>query len=131
MQTSLEKLADLLEKHLDRIGSREKEINKVMVEIGEEFKTKSERYKELQGEIDHLSVKVKKLNEEYSQLSVKNEQLQAKLNKQADESTNNQPLIQIKETIQQVKVGPPQAERNSGDGCAHWSAEQHCLAPQL
>ena len=75
-----------------------------MVEIGEEFKTKSERYKELQNEIDHLSVKVKKQNDEYSQLSVKNEQLQAKLNKQADESTNNQPLIQIKETIQHIKV---------------------------
>jgi estrogen-related receptor beta like 1 len=75
-----------------------------MNEIGEEFKNKSERYKELQSEIDHLSAKVKKLNEEYSQLSVKNEQLQTKLNKQADQTTNNQPLIQIKETITHLKV---------------------------
>jgi len=107
VQGGLEKLSEMLDKQLDRIGSREREINKVMVEIGEEFKTKSERYKELQTEIDHLSSKVKKLNDEYSQLSIKNEQLQAKLNKQADATTNNQPLIQIKETIQQVKVASP------------------------
>ena len=104
MQGSLEKLSEMLDKQLDRISSREREINKVMIEIGEEFKTKSERYKELQTEIDHLTTKVKKLNDEYTQLSIKNEQLQAKLNKQADITTNNQPLIQIKETIQQVKV---------------------------
>ena len=104
MLGGLEKLSDLLDKQLDRIGSREKEINNIMNEIGEEFKTKSERYKELQTEIDHLSAKVKKMNEEYSQLSVKNDQLQAKLNKQADQTTNNQPLIQIKETITHLKV---------------------------
>lgn len=93
----------MMDKQLDRIGSREREINKVMVEIGEEFKNKSERYKELQTDIDVRTVRVKKLNDEYIALSGKNDQLQTKLSTLTNTTTNNQPLIQIKETIKHLR----------------------------
>lgn len=104
IQMALEKLCDMMDKQLDRIGSREREINKVMVEIGEEFKNKSERYKELQTDIDVRTARVKKLNDEYIALSAKNDQLQGKLSTLTNTTTNNQPLIQIKETIKHLRL---------------------------
>ena len=123
IQRHLEKLSDLLEKQLDKIMSRENQINKAMTDFGEEFKDKNEKYKFIQDRINQLTTRVKSLNEEYSQLSVKNEQLQTKLEDQGNSATNDEPRIRLKKALTDIQVSRSIDLRKKS---RRWTSESEC-----
>lgn len=100
---NLERLSDKIGNQLERILSRENQINKAMTDIGEEFKDKNNKNKEINEQVTNITSRVKDSSEEYNRLTEKYEKLKARLDEYENTATNDEPLIKLKKACADLK----------------------------
>ena len=101
---NLEKVAEQIEKGVDKILTSENVLNNAFSDHFAEIKQSSERKKEIDSKIKTYTQKIKELNDEYSVLNNKNEEVQRKINEHNENATNDEPLLKIKKVIDDLKV---------------------------
>lgn len=101
---NLERLSDKIGSQLERILSRENQINKAMTDFGEEFKIKNEKNKEINETITNLTSRVKESSEEYQRYCEKYEKLKVRLDDFENNVTNDEPLIKLKKATADLKA---------------------------
>lgn len=100
---NLERLSDRIGQQLERILSKENQINKAMSDIGEEFKVKNEKNKEINETIANLTARVKESSDEYQRYCEKYEKLKVRLDDYENTATNDEPLIKLKKACADLK----------------------------
>ena len=100
---SLERVAETVEKGLDKIITNENVLNNAFSDHFAEIKKSSERKKEIDGKVKAYTLKIKELNEEHASLASKCEEVQRKINEHNENATNDEPLLRIKKVIDGLK----------------------------
>ena len=100
---ALEKVADGVQKSLQKITANENMLNNALSDYFVDLKGNTDKKKEVDLKIKNITQKVKDLTSEYNQVSTKCDQLQKKLNEQNDSATNDEALIKIRRTIDDIK----------------------------
>lgn len=100
---NLERLSDKIGNQLERILSRENQINKAMTDFGEEFKIKNEKNKEINETVTSITSRIKDSSEEYQRLAEKYEKLKVRLDDYENTATNDEPLIKLKKACADLK----------------------------
>jgi hypothetical protein len=101
---SLEKISENIEKSLDKIIANQNTVNNAFSDHFVEIKQSSERKKEVDSKIKVYAAKIKELSEEYNGLNSKYEEIQRKINEHNESATNDEPLLKIKKTIDDLKT---------------------------
>jgi len=101
---NLERLSDKIGQQLERILSRENQINKAMTDFGEEFKIKNEKNKEINETVTGITSRIKDSSEEYQRLVEKYDKLKSRLDEYENTTTNDEPLIKLKKACADLKV---------------------------
>ena len=100
----LEKVSDNIEKNLEKIVANQNTLNNAFSDHFVEIKQSSERKKEVDSKIKVYAAKIKELSEEYNGLNSKYEEIQRKINEHNESATNDEPLLKIKKTIDDLKT---------------------------
>jgi len=101
---ALEKVADNVQKSLQKITANENMLNNALSDYFADLKGNTDKKKEVDIKIKNLTQKVKDLTNEYNSVNTKCDDLQKKLNEQNDSATNDEALIKIRRTIDDIKA---------------------------
>lgn len=100
---TLEKVADGVQKSLQKISVNEHMLNNALSDFFVDLKGNTDKKKEVDLKQKNLSQKVKDLTNEYNGVNTKCDELQKKLNELNDSATNDEALIKIRKTIDDIK----------------------------
>lgn len=100
---SLEKIADSVDKSLKKIKVNENMLNNALSDYFNDLKGTNEKKKEVDYKIQVISQRIKDFSKDYSNAQNKCEELQKKLDEKNNTATNDEALIKIRKTIDDIK----------------------------
>ena len=100
----LEKIADTVDKSLKKIKVNENMLNNALSDYFQDLKGTNSKKKEVDYKIQKISQRIKDLSKDYSNAQNKCEELQKKLDEQNNTATNDEALIKIRKTIDDIKL---------------------------
>ena len=102
-----------VQEELSRILDKEKELNALHGEYLASLKAQQDSNRFFDEEILRLTTGNKKKIEEYSELKAKHRDLSDKLKRKQTEATDNRRLLDLKDAIKTIKVGPSDPRKRS------------------
>ena len=103
IRSPLERISEVVERQLEKIAASEVFLNQALGGLLKPVASNAEKKKETDARIKVLSLKIKELAEEATAVNSRCEDLQAKLDEQNNKATNDEPVIKMKKTIDDLK----------------------------
>lgn len=100
---NLEKIAETIEKGVEKIITNENVLNNAFSDHFAEIKQSSERKKEIDSKIKIYTQKIKELTDEYTVLNNKHDDTLRKISEHNENATNDEPLLKIKKVIDELR----------------------------
>lgn len=103
-RTQLEKMHKEIYITLEKIGAREKYLNRELVDILEEYRILKDQLSTLKENYENVSTGVASRNRELNKLSEKLEKVKVQMEERGSSMTDGTPLVNIKKNIIRVKA---------------------------